>query len=630
VNTVVNTVVNKMANVDVMNLLEKNLKGSSANSPVANVDVMNLLEKNLKGFSANSPVVTPKKNASFMDRLKLSFGNEEGQEEFTSKKGIKKDYDPSPTEGMTFLDAIQGGWVKPAVDDFTNDIADIVPNIGQIVTQILGTSGGATVGGIIGSPLGPVGAAAGAAGGGYIGNILSGLATEKAKQKIGESLGTYKSNGDFMTPEMTTGAGVDATLPFALGALKVPGRVIGQAALKRYSQLLGLTSAHKSTLKDTAKKYLQTGKSEIEKTALQAIEKGIYGKDAGKNLYKMAKETGEEMESLLINKEIKYSDILNVAKENIEGIADKKSTVEKVASIFDDIMDFQKNKYFKDDNIKIGSPSNDKIKSSIDDALKARKDVLDYAKKYLSKNEADLLETQIRSKISDSYDSVLKGALPDSQIKYSDLLGVAKENIEGIARKTSSVKKVASIFDDIMDFQKNKYFKDENMRPIVPSNDKIIASAQDALKAQRDIVNYAKKYLPKNEVGLLETQIRSRIRDSYRDSLEKVSSNPKRYAELNKIFKDFIIPVEEGLTDSTIKEMRREPFSTSIMKFGPSNIQNLLSDLGIVEGTTLAVKQKGLGDMFQSIGRLGGKEGLDEMMRKILLQNSVKGIINNK
>lgn len=147
-----------------------------------------------KGQTVNQPPITqtispntPVSEGSpltFAQRLRLSFGNTEGQKNYLRSIGL------NPLEDSEGRMLVQKGDKIYQVDEAGFSASDIADLTGKAL-PFLGSLGGIVAGGLAGAPVGGVGAIPSAVAGGAIG----GAAGETARQTIGKFLGVNASGG---------------------------------------------------------------------------------------------------------------------------------------------------------------------------------------------------------------------------------------------------------------------------------------------------------------------------------------------------------------------------------------------------------------------------------------------------
>lgn len=199
---------------------------------------------------------------SALERLMTSFGNQPGIQEFLQKKGYQTQeqdgelfaggapVDPDNTKALLravttasplpgaqafqLYDLVQSlrGKQDPlkenlsALKDSPYDALEIPAEIPGMITTAVGTTGGGALGGLTGNPLA---AGAGAIAGGGAG----GVAGEKIKESIGSKFGTYKTNGEFFTPEATEQGVMSALMALLDPAASQNLGKAGQGVLKK-------------------------------------------------------------------------------------------------------------------------------------------------------------------------------------------------------------------------------------------------------------------------------------------------------------------------------------------------------------------------------------------------------------
>lgn len=141
---------------------------------------------------------------SFEDRFKMSFGNKAGTQEYLEKGGMDKNFEDPSLLGAVARSA------NPLMGLATSDPKADVEAIKDIPMDVSGIpalaleAGIPAAGAAAGAIAGPLGMMAGSG--------ISGAMAEKLKQYIGEKLGTYKTNDNFITPEMLETGVIDAGL----------------------------------------------------------------------------------------------------------------------------------------------------------------------------------------------------------------------------------------------------------------------------------------------------------------------------------------------------------------------------------------------------------------------------------
>lgn len=238
---------------------------------IGNVEFSSEQEAN-DWISKNQDKFTPQNKSEpvgAMDRAKLGFGNTAGSLEYLKSKGMTPEYQNGelmtgqgtgkapvdPNGMMTFLESIfpsQMGvyagakqmldptteaksrverWLRDA-KDLPTDLAEVPSDILNMAASTLGASGGAYLGGAAGGLTGPLAPAAVpllAGAGSVAGAATGGLGSEKLKQKIGEELGTYKTDGEFFTPESLASAR-NSAIAQTIPALLQYGKMAKQGA----------------------------------------------------------------------------------------------------------------------------------------------------------------------------------------------------------------------------------------------------------------------------------------------------------------------------------------------------------------------------------------------------------------
>ncbi len=221
----------------------------------------------------------PDKQATPLERARLSFGDAQGREKFIEERGITQVNKPG------------------------FDLGDITSKAGGLLPLLLGTAG-AGVGGIAGAPTGP-GALATAS----VGGAAGGVAGEQIRQSIGGLLGVQGPQGAEQRKELVSEG--------ALGGL-APG--VGKAA----------SIAGKAILGGTAKKLIQKG-LRIPATVLDKFDRqGVDFVDEVVKLNPIGSKSQVKNQMLKINKQAK-----GAVDELVENSNEKFTSDEIIGKVID-------------------------------------------------------------------------------------------------------------------------------------------------------------------------------------------------------------------------------------------------------------------------------------------------------